>query len=138
MDPDLQKLDDATIKDDFTIWRRIPPWHVVPDRNRGSVRPSSAAFEDPDDGTSMSVFLAYIVFNSGREAKSVLAGHDDYGLATFTAFLARQKGQAIVRRPLPDEPAHAEVVGKKTGSVRRALARNCEWLIPPPSLPQSQ
>ena len=124
--------DDPTIRDDAALWRRIPPCHFVPDDNVDGVRPSSAAFKDHPDGSPMSVLLAEIVAETGRGAREVLAGHEGYGLRTFTAGLARECEQGIARMVLADEPAHAEVFGKKPKSVRKKLAKESEWVLPPP------
>ena len=124
--------DDPTIRDDAALWRRIPPWHFVPDGNLGRVRPSSAAFEDHPDGTPMSVLLAEIVAQTRRRAEDILAGHEGYGLAAITAGLARDYGQGVARKPSRDEPAHAEVFGKKPKPVRKRLAKGSEWVLPPP------
>lgn len=52
---------------------------------------------------------------------------------SFTAGLARGNRQGIMRKPLPEEPAHAEVFGKKTRGVKRAFAKHCDWIILPPT-----
>jgi len=43
------------IPDDAELWRRIPPRHYP--QGDGRTWPSSAAFEDPPNGTWMSVLL---------------------------------------------------------------------------------
>lgn len=123
--------DDPTIVDDAELWRRIPPWHVVEDKNRGGKRISKAAFEDHPDGSPMSVVLGGEVIASGRDAQSVVAGHAGFCLASVTAGLARSLNQGIMRKPLEEEPAHAEVFGKKTDSVRKRFARAAVWVIAP-------
>lgn len=47
--------DDPAILNDAQLWRRIPPWHLVNDQNLGTVRPSSAAFDNDPDGRPMSI-----------------------------------------------------------------------------------
>lgn len=123
--------DDPSILDGDDLWRRIPPWHVVEDKNRGGKRISKAAFEDHPDGSPMSVLLAKEVTASGRDAHSVIADYDDFCLASVPAGLARSLNQGIVRKPLDDEPAHAEVFGKKTDGVRKRFAREAIWVIGP-------
>lgn len=123
--------DDTTIVDAAELWRRIPPCHIVPDKNLGGKRISKAAFDDHRDGTPKSVVLGEEVVSSGRDAHSVLEGHDGVCLASVTAGLARSLNQAVVRSPLDDEPAHAEVFGKKTDSVRKRFAREAAWVIGP-------
>jgi hypothetical protein len=39
----------------------------------------------------------------------------------------------IARDPLPDEPAHALVFGKKTKAVKSRLAKGSSWVVPPPT-----
>jgi hypothetical protein len=131
-EPQSLYRDDPTIGDDAPLWRRIPPWHFVFDENLGRWRPSSAAFEDHPDRSPMSVLLGQDVLNQGRTAGSVLEGHQGFGLAAIAAGLARRNRQGVMRKPRPDEPAHAEVFGKKTGAVKKAFVRNCYWVLPPP------
>jgi len=121
-------VDDLTIPDDATLLRRIPPWHLVFDERLGVRRISSGAFADDQDGSPMSVFLASAVVDPG----TVMIGHAEFGLAAITSGLARACGQIIVRDPLPEQPSHALVVGRKTNSVRTRLSRGANWVIPPP------
>lgn len=67
--------------------------------------------------------------SSGPE--DVLAGHAGFALASFKAGLARKCGQGVARDPLPEEPAHALVFGVKSKALRRRLARESVWVIPP-------
>jgi hypothetical protein len=123
---DAPRLDDAE-----RLLRRIPPWHFVFDLNIGRWRPSSAAFEDDPGGSPMSVFLASLL----DDERLPLEGHPGYGLAAFTTGLAHECGLAVLLDSLSDSHpaahAHALVIGPKTGSVRRRLARGSEWVVPP-------
>jgi len=123
--------DDPSILNDDELWRRIPPWHVVEDGNRGGKRISKAAFEDHPDGSPMSVVLADEVKATGRDAHSIVEGYEEFCLASVTAGLARDLNQGVMRKPLDDEPAHAEVFGKKTDGVRKGFAREAVWVIGP-------
>jgi hypothetical protein len=123
--------DDPAILDEADLWRRIPPKHFVKDDNLGQVRPSSAAFENHPNGSPMSVVLADAVIASSRAPDAVLTGHEGFALAAITAGLARECEQGIAREPLPDEPAHAVVFGKKTNSVKKRLAKGSRWVVPP-------
>ena len=125
-------IDDHTIEDDMPLWRRIPPMHVIFDENQGCWRPSSAAFDDHPNGTPMSVILGQEVMNARRTPESVLEGHERLGLTSFTAGLARTNNQGVMRKPLLTEPAHAEVFGRKTKGVKRALAKGSMWIFRPP------
>ena len=128
--------DDPSVADRTDLLRRIPPWHFVADQNLGVIRPSSAAFEDDDDEDPMSVYLAQVVAAEGRQASSVLAGHDGYGLASITAGLVREKGQTVHPDPLPDETSHAVVCGDKLSggkkSAKKTFAMTAKWVVRPP------
>jgi hypothetical protein len=119
--------DDPTIPDETILWRRIPPRWFHRDESLGRLRPAKAAFDDDPDGSPMSVVIA----DESRGQAAVLAGHEGYGLAAFTAHLARECRLRIARAPTDDEPAHAVVVGRKTDSVRRRLARGSDWVVLP-------
>jgi hypothetical protein len=125
--------DDPTISNSEELWRRIPPAWVVEDKNLGTRRPTSAAFRDHQDGSAMSVYLASVLTKSGLGSEHVIAGaqHSGYGIASITAGLARECGQRMVRKPEPDSPAHAEVVGEKPKSVSRRFAREARWIAHP-------
>lgn len=127
----LNDEDDGTIASDAQLWRNIPPYHIVEDKNQGGKRISKAAFDDHPDGSAMSVTLGDEVIALGRDPSSVIAHLQGFYLASVTAALARSLAQGVVRRPLPEEPAHAEVFGKKTEGVRRKFAREAVWVISP-------
>lgn len=129
---DAGYADDFTISNEAELRRRVSPRHFVKDENLGMVRPSSAAFDDHPDGSPMSVYLADMLDEMGRDPDAVLACHTGYALASITAGLAREYQQGVARDPLPEDPAHAVVFGKKTRPVRRALALGSHWVIPPP------
>ena len=119
--------DDLEVAHEWGLLRRIPPRHFVWEAD-GSVRPSSAAFVDAPDGDPMSVVVAERC--AGPEA--VLEGHEGFALVRIPMSAVRAKGLEVVPAPTEAEPAHALVVGKKTRSVRKALARASEWIVPPP------
>jgi hypothetical protein len=124
--------DDPTISDSYELWRRVHPMQVVQEEDSGAVRPTSQAFSDPSDGTPMSVYLAEGGTCGGRTPDEVIARFPGYGLVALSVQVVRQLGLRIRRRPLPDEPMHAEVYGQKTTRVRKALAKVSTWLIRPP------
>lgn len=125
-------VDDPSVKDEAKLLRRIPPDWIVPDpKNRAGKRASSQAFDDDRDGKPMSVQLADVLIAHGIPVTQVLAGHGGYSLTAITAGLARANGQGIIRKPRENDPAHAEVFGKKSKSVRKKLADGAEWVILP-------
>ena len=94
----LPPPNDASIRDESIVWRRIPPWHIIYDENLGRWRPSSSAFADDPDGQSMSVVLAEAV--GGRGAAEILAGHEGFALAAVPVGVVRACGLGVVRDPL--------------------------------------
>jgi len=118
--PEPEVADDTTIPDDEILWRRVPPWHVTDDPKRPEgKRPATAAFDEDD----MSVSIA-----RETSVEKILEAHEAFSLVGFPASLAREKGLRIVRKPLAENPAHAEVIGKKTDSIRKALSKGSEWV----------
>ena len=61
----------------------------------------------------------------------MLSGFEGYGLASFTAAHVRKCGQILQRDPTPEDPAHAYVAGKKTGSVKKCLLRGTTMVVIP-------
>lgn len=126
--------DDFSIPDDAELWRRIPPAQIIIDYNHpgGPVRrPSTGAFDNSSDEKAMSVLLAAIVLTAGRTPEDTLAGFTSFGLVAFAAGLGRAHGQIVVRDPEPDEPAHAAVIGHKSKTLKKTLARTSRWVVLP-------
>lgn len=123
--------DDVTILNESALWRRIRPEQTIFDANLGRLRPTSDAFGNSSDDSGMSVIIGDQVLEEGRTPQQLLHDFPGFSLAAFQALLARERGQIIIRDPIPEEPAHAEVIGKKTGSVKSAFAKHSTWVVPP-------
>lgn len=123
--------DDPNVHDDEVVLRRIPPRHFFLDENLGRVRPSSAAFEDDADGDPMSVYLAGVIAGEGRTPDTVLVGHESFALGGLCGRTVRNFRQTI-HPDGRDDTAHAVVCGPKTDRTRRAFAKQCHWVVPPP------
>lgn len=112
------------------------------DDGKGGKRPSSAAYEDDPDGSPTSVTIAEESTMS-RCLDPVRALTKLFAVAEFPSQAVRDKGLALRRDPIEDEPAHAVMEGKKTKSVRNYLARNSKWVhepnapYPPPEGPEA-
>jgi len=79
----------------------------------------------------MSVLLADVMLEMERGPNDALAGHLNYSLAAVSAGLVRSQELGVAKDPIPSEPAHAVVFGKKSKSVRKTLARAARWVIAP-------
>ncbi len=120
---------DSDISDDEVLYRRVrnDQW------NWAEKRPSSAAFDDSGNGSPMSVALASLVRSAGQRPSDLLQGHPKFGLVSLTAGQARALLLSVTANPpVSGEPAHGWVVGKKTKSTRRRLAKLCLVVIAPP------
>ena len=111
---------DPDIPDTEELLRRFPQsWWVWDDKISGH-RLSSAAFENSRDGSGTSVFLSSVA-----SKHQVLDGHDGYGLAVLDAGSARAADQGVRRVPIEDLPGHAQIEGKKSGSIKNKLVAAC-------------
>lgn len=115
------------------LLRRIPRMHFHFDQKLGRLRPSSAAFEDDDDGDPMSVYRGEVIESEGSDIRRVMIGHSGFALASLTAGQVRSKNQTVFADPLPEESSHAKICGPKPTSVQRWFAREAVWVIPPPT-----
>ena len=94
------------LNDDELLWRRIHRDHVKSDG-----RVSSAAFS----GSEMSVDVERI------QSDMSITLEDGAGVAEVETVVARGLSQDVVADPLPENPAHALVIGDKPRRVKRAL-----------------
>jgi len=123
-----QYSDDPTILDGEVLYRRVPSdqWHWPEDR------PQSGAFDDSPDGSPMSVAVQSKLLAAGLQPRDLIVNHPKFGLVSFTAGSARQLGFAVTADPpVAGEPGHGWVVGKKTTSRKRQLAKACQMEVRP-------
>jgi len=127
--------DDESIEDADNLLRRvINPHQVVFDDNLNRKRPSSRAFDNHADGSPMSICIEKDLFALGENYESILSNQTkqySYAIASFTAGIARENQQIIAREEVEGEFAHGVVCGNKTRSIKRNIAKACEWAISP-------
>lgn len=116
-------VDDGSIPDDDWLYRRVHPAQVVTDGNTGKLRLSSAAFKDPE----MSVDAESLLRKAGLDWRFSLKD-PEYSLVRFQAGVARKNSQSVVPDPLPDNPAHVLVRGKKSPGIANRLRDASEWV----------
>jgi len=132
-------VDDEDIANNVMLWRRIPPDQLTNDSD-GNPRPSSKAFQDsnPEYHNKVMKPLGYnhppgmsvdIAEETTIEAIENVSPNDL--IVEFTAGFARGLDQKIIRAPIPGNDAHAEVMGKKTKSKKKAFAKSCIWVKGP-------
>lgn len=132
-------VDDIEVKNDWCLWRRIPPlidW-VIWDDNQGRYRPSSMAFQDCPDGDPMSMYVEERLLEANLEVRSILAGYEGWYAAKLIAQMLRNNRQIIHRDDTdPPDPGHVLVVGPKKKEPSR-WAKNAEFLNTPEELPKA-
>jgi hypothetical protein len=116
--------DDPAIPNETALWRRIPPWQwMADDQAPGGFRPSSDIFNDNE---------LSVVIVAECTIDVLLAGHDNFGVAEFSAGDIRGCGWGIVRAPDDKLPGHCHVTGKnKKQKTRGRLARSCRIVREP-------
>lgn len=104
------------IDDNDDLYRRISPAQYYEKEGR----PASAAFRD---------FELSVDWSKYTTPERTLRGYPSHHLASFKAIVPRQLNQEVKHDPVPDNYAHSLVIGKKTLSIARKLARSCKFII---------
>ena len=128
MPPAECRDDRVAILDEDSLLRRIPPLWWVPGQD-GEPRPTSQSFRDEE--------LSVVQAKAKADPCVVLNGHQGFALVRFRAGVPREHALRVCTDPLPDEPAHALVAGKKTGTITAALVKASEWVVPPEAAPRA-
>jgi hypothetical protein len=119
-------VDDTSINDEVTLWRRVNQSMFSEDSNGRTVL-TSFAFKSPDDELSMDV-------STETTAETVLsAGYPTQTIVGIKAGVLRKLGYIIARDPVPNNPAHVLVVPtpgksqKQKHLDRQTMAQNATW-----------
>jgi hypothetical protein len=119
------------IADDCGLLRRVHPDQVVPDKNLGGRRLSSGPFRDPN----MSVDAECLLRDDGLDWTFSLRQHPQFFLVRLTASTVRAHAQLVDHSPIPNNPYHATVAGRKPQSVCDAFRTSAEWVKKPDGIP---
>jgi len=120
--------DDASIRDDERLFRRVHLSQLVKDEDTGLARVSSGVFKDKE----LSVNIESALAETGRSAEGCLQNYRAHKLISITAGNSRQFDQVVCRDPLPEDQSHGLVYGSKNSSnVRNGLRTASVWVIPP-------
>ena len=119
--PEQGFVDDPTILDDDDLFRRVSPEQIVADeKSEGGFRLSTAAFTP--------IELSVDVAKETTPAKC-LDTYPEHSLVAFRAGLARSVNQIVTRAPVPDNSAHALVIGRKGAPTKRTLRDGSRWIV---------
>lgn len=128
-----EREDDPTILNEENLLRRIPPWPNMTklDHNTNQIRPSSAAFTDPSSGDLevSSTHKERLLSSGGRLEDAI--GKDrleesGWSLVSLSCDFLRNHlsiPQKLVADPTHEDRFHTLIVGKKTDSVKRNMAK---------------
>lgn len=107
------------VDDKESLWRRIhSSW--IKRYDDGTCCPSSAAFKGKD--------ISVDVASKTNPQKSI---RNSAALAGFLAEVPKKLGHQVVEAPVPDNPAHALIMGKVTRTEARAIVNASEWVVGP-------
>ncbi|WP_392532581.1 hypothetical protein [Nostoc sp. C117] len=111
------------VKPSDKLLRWLHPGQIHPEENR----PTSAAFRDFE--MSVDILSLTTIEESYNRAKKI----GKNAVVSIKAQLIIEKGLEICHEPVEGNDAHAVVLGKKTNSIAKFLANNCEIEIYPPN-----
>lgn len=117
---------DPSISDEVVLWRRVHPDQLVHNTNLNEMRPTSQAFQNTSGSDGMSVNIA-----DETTAEDTLRGYEGHFIVSLGVGFVRGLNQGVVRKPLTNNPAHAEVTGNKTKSVKKKLSNAAIWVVAP-------
>ena len=111
-----RRLDDGLI-----ILRRVRDYEVLEDED-GRPRPSSQAFIQGGPDGNVSVYLA-----SETTPERITRDFRGTYIAEVEISTIRGQGLDVERDPIEGDPGHCNIIGRKTRSRTRAIARNSRW-----------
>lgn len=76
--------------------------------------------------------MSVTIADGAPPPEEYIVKYPGFGLAEIVAGLCRECGQILARTPAADDPSHAHVIGKKSGSVQNRLLAGSRVLFPPP------
>lgn len=112
----LKGIKQEYIPDQDLLFRRVPPCHY--DKKDGSLK--SSLFRGKK--------RCSVDWEKFTTPKKSLKKYPDNLIASLQAKIPRERKQKIIHTPQCGNHAHSDIVGKKTKSIARYLANNCNIL----------
>ena len=109
------------LADELVVLRRVVAADITTDPE-GAPRPISSAFRQGGPDGDVSVYLA-----SETTPEFITRYYPGTLVAQLTIVQVRSQGLDVVRDPIPGDPGHCNVVGRKTRAVTRNLAEVSVW-----------
>jgi len=121
---------------DVELYRLVhPEYHVDWDHDENRWRVKSSAFQNstkPVKSDRMSVVLGDTLENEGRSPEDARRTKPTWYVVSLTTHFVTSEQQEVERDPIPEEPAHGNVVGAKNPRRRSRFARAARWIVEPP------
>ena len=115
-EPQEGRLDDG-----LTVLRRVRDYEILQD-DEGNQRPSSQAFIQGGPDGNVSVYLT-----SETTAERIALDYPNTCVAEVEISTIRAQGLDVEREPIEGDPGHCNIIGRKTRSRTRAIARTSQW-----------
>ena len=109
------------LADELVVLRRVVASDITKDPE-GAPRPISSAFRQGGPDGDVSVYLA-----NETTPEFITRYYPGTLIAQLTIVQVRSQGLDVVRDPIPGDPGHCNVVGRKTRAVTRNLAEVSVW-----------
>lgn len=130
---DEASQEDLTTPREGQFWRRVRcNDQTTHDPTLNRKGPSSAVFDDWKDELGDTDPVSVYIATECRLPSVALDGHEGFGLIMLTEELVRECQLQIVEKEQPGPPGHVLLVGPKTYSVKRRLAKGAKWVVPCP------
>ena len=109
------------LADELVVLRRVVAADITTDPD-GAHRPVSSAFRQGGPDGDVSVYLA-----SETTPEFITRHYPGTLVSQLTIAQVRSQGLDVVRDPIPGDPGHCNIVGRKTRAVTRNLAEVSVW-----------
>ena len=109
------------LADELVVLRRVVAADITTDPD-GVPRPVSSAFRQGGPNGDVSVYLA-----SETTPEFITRYYPEILVAQLTIAQVRSQGLDVVWDPIPRDPGHCNIVGRKTRAVTRNLAEVSVW-----------
>ena len=118
----MPPTEESRLEDSEVVLRRVRDYETITDSDGATPRPSSNAFiQDGPDG-EVSVYLA-----SETTPEHISIGYPETYVAEVEVGAIRSQGLDVERDPIPGDPGHCNITGRKTRGRARAIARSSRW-----------
>lgn len=112
---------ECRIEDSQAVMRRVRIDEIITDED-GTPRPSSQAFKQDGPDGDVSVYLA-----SETTPARITQDYPGTYVAEVDVGTIRAQGLDVERDPVPGEPGHCNITGRKSRSRARTIARSYRW-----------